>query len=257
MQRTRIVGCGAVGFIVAAALLVCGVHVLCSLLPRHVDDGLIQAVRRQDDNLVRAVMTGDNQQLKALIESGADVHAKYSFRFDNGYWGELIHLACEMGHPETVRLLIEAGSGVDAPDGLGQTPLVRMASSDRRPDQPRCAEVLASAGANLEATAGWEGYNALHGCALLQNVPLATMLLALGANVNAADQHGDTPLHLTCNTPPNEHPCEAMIRLLIRNRASLETRNMYGKTPADLMRDRNLMNLLSGERDRSEGDRKR
>jgi uncharacterized protein len=235
--KTRVlVGAGLITIIAALAVLIAA---SIRSLPRAlIDDSLVRAFSPVNDDLIRAVQTGDNVTLRSMISSGRDIHAKYWFGSGNGYWGEPIHLACKMAHPETVRILIEAGADANAMNGLDETPLLNMAQSDRRAGHIRCAEILVNAGADLHAATRWEHETSLHICAAMRDAPLAVALLRLGANVNAIDAHGDTPLHIACNTPPRCTPSEEVIDLLVRKGASLLIRNREGKTPADYLKDR-------------------
>ena len=55
-------------------------------------------------------------------------------------------------------------------------------------------------------------------------VPIATLLLDQGADVNATDQFGNTALHLAVRYPD-------MIRLLLDRGALVGARNAFGRTP--------------------------
>src|SRR5262245_11305393 len=83
-------------------------------------------------------------------------------------------------------------------------------------------EVRAIVAAHPEAVTEIDeyGFTALHGLAGEELVEIAQFLIDRGANVNAANDQGITPLHLA--TVPE------MARLLIENGANLEARAESG-----------------------------
>lgn len=76
------------------------------------------------------------------------------------------------------------------------------------------------------------------------------MLLEAGADVNARNRNGDTPLHLVAlNNARYEVPgaSNQVAALLLADGADLGAKDRQGKTPASLVKDRNnkdLGNLL-------------
>lgn len=104
------------------------------------------------------------------------------------------------------------------------------------------------------------GFTALHGVAGEEHMAMARLLIARGANVNAANDQGTTPLHLAAypqmakllveagaaieardhggNTPlhaATEHPeMQDVMAQLLRMKADANARNQAGKTPLDM-----------------------
>lgn len=68
-----------------------------------------------------------------------------------------------------------------------------------------------------------DGFTPLHGVAGEEHTGMARLLIARGANVNAANRMGTTPLHLAA------YP--AMARLLVEAGAAIEARDRGGNTP--------------------------
>ena len=80
------------------------------------------------------------------------------------------------------------------------------------------------------------GDTALHVAAAAQNLHAAKLLLNAGADANAENRRGATPLHYACDPRPasiNLDPKnqEALIRLLIQHSAELEHADRGGATP--------------------------
>ena len=203
--------------------------------------------------------------LAALLEAGADIDT----RDDVG--NSLLHLAAERDKPATVRALLEAGAGLGARGHSGQTPL-HAAAASRAVGTPLAAAaamaVLLEAGADpnarddaghsalqlapsssaglvtalLEAHAGGTvhdpnardafGYTALHAAARANNPELIAALVAAGADVDALDNDGYTPLLVAAgakrrggaNAPPKTYSPEA-ITALAEAGADLDARN--------------------------------
>jgi RNA polymerase sigma factor (sigma-70 family) len=106
-------------------------------------------------------------------------------------------LAAHFGHAPTVELLIARGASLNAVSKhqMGVTPL-HAALFGRRVETAR---ILIEAGADVQARrggAGWPraGWTALHYCAAFGFVDLVQRLIDRGADLNARDDEGSTPL---------------------------------------------------------------
>jgi len=62
--------------------------------------------------------------------------------------------------------------------------------------------------------------------------PIIYFLLHNGANVNAQDKNGDTPLHYVCNSA---RPSTTIIKMLISNEARIDIRNKHRMTCLDIL----------------------
>jgi len=104
------------------------------------------------------------------------------------------------------KLLLEAAVNIEAPDSAGRTPLLRIADYGTIP----FLEALLTRHPNLQAR-GKGGETALHKLASraaamsLNNSrqaasPMAELLINAGADVNAQNEHGQTPLEITLHS---------------------------------------------------------
>ncbi|MYE69972.1 MAG: hypothetical protein F4237_07995, partial [Gemmatimonadetes bacterium] len=128
----------------------------------------------------------DPTVITALVEAGADVHAR-------DVWGFTpLHSAAENPTPAAVQALVQAGADVNAPRrsfgrGLdsrgGRTPLHFAASNPN----PEVAAALIEAGAEVGAREGIRGGTPLHFAVRNPNPEVAALLLDAGANVNARE----------------------------------------------------------------------
>lgn len=167
-------------------------------------------------------------------------------------------LAAKYGRPKAVEALLHAGANVNAVGPDGQTPLLLSAvqlwpdASCKTPEEQEqydfysVAERLLAAGAKVNARDA-RGRTALH-VACDQGAPagppmppvpyfvplreppaardLVGLLLKHGANVNAVDRNGMTPLHLAASRGLPEQA-----KLLLDAGANIDARDMRGFTP--------------------------
>jgi len=128
----------------------------------------------------QAAAHGDVDQVKLLISNGADVNAKAEKEMTP------LHYAAKAGKMEMVQLLIKAGADVNAKDQNGLTPLVKTASRN-------IAELLIAKGTDIDAGEGY--WTALHNAVRFRHRDTTELLIQNGANVNAKNNDGKTPVH--------------------------------------------------------------
>ncbi len=147
--------------------------------------------------LHHAALSGDARVVRALLEAGADPNAwATGFSVDWGWSWTPLHLAARHNpDPDVVRALVEGGADLGAPSGetyrMGDTPLHFAA---RNPN-PQVTAALVYAGADVHALSN-TGRSPLHAAASYASDPAAIeLLVASGAEVNAVDYYGFAPLH--------------------------------------------------------------
>ena len=172
------------------------------------------SLRRQ---LYMAIRDGALEQVKTLIEKGADVNTG----IDDGSGYTPLHIAAQSKHVKACNLLIEAGAKVNVADGKGYT-LLHIAAQD---NSEEVCKLLIEAGAKVNTPDG-DGYTPLNIAAYFNSREVAELLVEAGANVNKANNAGETPLSTAAW---QEHV--RMAKLLVRAGADPNIAGKRGHTP--------------------------
>ncbi|MGH9937204.1 MAG: ankyrin repeat domain-containing protein, partial [Blastocatellia bacterium] len=111
-------------------------------------------------------------------------------------------LAVFFGHMETVKVLLAAGAEVNTAtrETMKVTPLHSAAAAK----QAGAARLLIAHGANVNAAQAESGFTPLHEAALNGDMEFAALLLEHGANINAKMKDGKTPLAYALSSGQNE-----------------------------------------------------
>lgn len=112
----------------------------------------------------------------------------------------LLHEAAITANAPLVQLLLELGA---SPTAGVHSPLYRVGNECQTPGAAPVVAALIKAGAPIDAHEGPKQCTALHMAARRDNVEVAAALLDYGANLEARDSTGDTPLRraVNCNQP--------------------------------------------------------
>lgn len=127
--------------------------------------------------------------------------------------------------------LSEHAEDIDTPDLLGRTPLWWAI---RRDDAPSSRALLAHGADPNVANAA--GRSALHNAAAQGNPPLVSALLAHGADVHQRSFEGKTPLQVVgaYGVTEEEDVLLAITHALVDAGADVDARDSYGRTPVSL-----------------------
>jgi ankyrin repeat protein len=169
--------------------------------------------------VVNAAGVGDLETVRALLAYGADPNLQRPFT--------ALIAAASSGSPEVVAEILKHQPDLNARDNMGRTALrvVGEAGLTSAPqDLARVTELLLAAGADPNAADNF-GNTPLHGAADERS---AKALINAGANVNAQNRQGETPLMTTVD--------EDVARVLVEAGADLSLRTRDGKTAIDIAR---------------------
>ena len=186
-----------------------------------VDDGL-RPSRTKFSPLLKAVEVGDLDKIKKLLAKGEDINARDKFG------RPALHLALWKKHIDAARLLVNQGADVNAQEiskedlsaGTALHVLCRVAAPS-----PELASALVDNGADVNARDA-RGWTPLMWAGANGRAEIVRLLLALGADVNVRDTYkhneGHTALMHTTNLE--------VIRLLLEHGADPNIRNERGLT---------------------------
>jgi uncharacterized protein len=182
--------------------------------------------------LHHAVETGKKDLLKALIAHRAMLDARLTqglpFRRADyvsraGYAGATpLWLAAMYGDVETMKVLVAAGADWRLPSRNGTTPLMVAAglgqTDSRIVPEPKLLEAvkyLVSLGGDVNE-ANSTGQTAMHGAAGISGHSIIGYLASKGANLEAKDKRGSTPIDVTHIIQRPRPETEAVIRKLLQ-----------------------------------------
>lgn len=184
-----------------------------------------------NDDFLSAIVSDDEGAVARNIDGGADVDA------DQGAGQTPLMFAAWSGKSRIVELLLSAGAAVDARDEHGRTPLHCAVGSDVDEETSHIADILLAANAPVDA-ADDDGETALHSAAANDDPERMRVLLASGAQPNAVDKAGRTPLMHAVEARDRTQHLYERVGMLIENGADPNLRDNDGKTALQLAQER-------------------
>ena len=133
--------------------------------------------------------------------------------------GSSIKSAVENNDIRKVLSLIKNGCNINARTNCGRT-LLHLASINRF----EMSKILVGKGADINAKE-INGYTPLHFAVMYEKIPIASMLIKHGSNVQSSCNSGNTPLHLACARRLE------LSNLLIDSGADINAVNVNCQTP--------------------------
>jgi hypothetical protein len=166
---------------------------------RSMDDLARGGILKRTRALQNAIRSGDVAKLRTLLQETRNPNARlyadrdlarvFSMSSVRGH-ETLLTATAARGELGCVQALLTAGADINLPNGGKRTPLMAAAYSGN----VKMVDLLLAHGAKTDYV-GASGYTVLH-FAVFQtdNVDVCKRLVAAGADINAADDNGQTPL---------------------------------------------------------------
>lgn len=226
--------------------------------------------------LMDAASTNEIRIVRLLLEYGAEVGLRDAdlplppSKHSSDLWPRncvgdtALHYAAEAGSIECMRALLHYGADARVKNGFGETPLLKAVQGDSNgyvrfipPLGQSCVNLLLQQRVEVNTT-DQHGSTPLIEAALISSFRGVRSLVEAGADLDAQDRDGQTPLHLVIqNRHPNDSygmvsPVEraeylALIGLLLDRGADITIRDKTGKTAlqiAENLPDEEVVSLL-------------
>jgi truncated hemoglobin YjbI len=212
-----------------------------------------RAISLAQSSELKAYFSGDRAafvSLLAMMTASSDGilldHVRQTLLSDPALVGEryasgrtLLHGAAAAGSLDVVELLLQLGADPNTTDEAGHAPLYCVGNECSADTGGDVVRLLAQRGANLDAQDGVKRCTALHMAARRGNVSVARALLDCGADIEARDSVGDTPLRRAVNCGKIN-----LAALLLERGADVHSRGRNGTSLVQAARTAAMKQLL-------------
>lgn len=182
-----------------------------------------------------AAGSGDITTVDLLLGKGADVNGNSDNSDDADYSDTVLMAAARSGNADVIQEILKYHPDVKKKDNGGRTALEFFVAQGKKPSSiEETIRALVEAGADVNAADDRGATPIFSAC---HNIEALKPLVALGADLNAKDRFGETPL-TRCLAPKG-------LSALIEAGADPSLQNGHGQTPAQKMRQSGLIDLAN------------
>ncbi|KAJ3391021.1 SH3 and multiple ankyrin repeat domains protein 2 [Lobulomyces angularis] len=186
-----------------------------------------------------AVINNDKDMINLLVEAGAFLDYRVGSK---DTWKTPLHIAAQQNRPLALQCLLSFGAWANAVDILGLTPLSYATSSD----SAECVHRLLLAKAETEIF-DENKKGPLHQACLNNNEYVTWLLIDFGANINALNISGNTPLHVAATR--NARNCAKWLLIRGCNRELLNKSGQNASQAALMSGNAELSELIKNFKD--------
>jgi ankyrin repeat protein len=176
-----------------------------------------------DSNLIRAVKRENINEVRTLLDAGANVNARENELFKN----TPLIIATRLCNIDIARVLIKRGADVNLEGSqfIG-TPLLEASGTTNSPPCLPMLKLLLDNDADVNKKSGGYDASPLNQAAHSGSLEACEYLIEKGADIHSKSRNGATPLHSAC---VSGHP--NICKLLIELGADIEAEDNKGRTP--------------------------
>lgn len=197
----------------------------------------------QDLAMFLAIEDDDPSALRELLRVGAEPDT-YCFDMNNIPTKSMIHIACQKGNLECLKLLVEYGGSLEAPDRWGQTSLMYSIASG----YVHVTKYIIEMEPGLVKITDQKGNTPLHCAVQVPCLESIQMLLQTEViDINSGTLVGITPLMVACTLPSSsELPRSLIVNCLLEAGADVKRiENKTGKTALHVCKIPTIILLLN------------
>lgn len=169
---------------------------------------------------------GQEVVVKMLLSNGADINFQHTERGSTP-----LHRAVGRGIVPMVKLILEGKPKLEVQNSKGETPLHILLSGFPRNTNGTILQMLLGAGANLNATQS-HGETPLSYAIKSGQISIVPMLLRAGSDPNIASHNGASPLHAAAKDGKLH-----LAELLLTAGADANAKDGCGRTPLDVAQE--------------------
>lgn len=191
----------------------------------------------KDKSIYKSIEKGNINEIKDYLNGNNSLDSDFQLQ-------SILHYAihnCEDNYFETIQLLINSGVDINSHHSkFSETPLHRLcARSSPRMD---VITMILEKGAEVNAT-NISGKTPIFYCNFSYSVELLNLLIKYGADINARDKYGNTLLHddyINCF----EERFEEFLKALLDFGFDINSRNANGLTPLDFCENEKIEGIF-------------